>query len=118
VLEGRGALAHTSRYYAHGFHGAAAFLLIVFDVWRLDSWLAFFVPLARMGTVKQMLLPLLLLTVAWGRAAPILPEEAKDHIAENASVRGLVEQVSLSQKGNAFLNFGRRFSQALCRCST
>lgn len=96
--------------------------LIVFDVWRLDSWLAFFVPLARMGTVKQMLLPLLLLTVAWGRAAPILPEEAKDHIGENASVRGLVEQVSFSQKGNAFLNFGRRYPQqifiGLCRCST
>jgi hypothetical protein len=33
-----------------------------------------------------------------------LPEEAKDHIGENASVRGLV-------KGNAFLNFGGRYPQ-------
>jgi hypothetical protein len=40
-----------------------------------------------------------------------LPEEAKDHIGENASVRGLVEQVSFSKKGNAFLNFGGRYPQ-------
>ena len=44
-------------------------------------------------------------------AAPIFPEEAKDHIGESASVRGLVEQVSFSKKGNAFLNFGRRYPQ-------
>jgi hypothetical protein len=31
-----------------------------------------------------------------------------DHIGENASVRGLAEQVRFSQKGNAFLNFGAR----------
>jgi hypothetical protein len=37
---------------------------------------------------------------------PILPQEAKDHVGENASVRGLVEQVSFSHKGHAFLNFG------------
>jgi len=45
------------------------------------------------------------------RAAPILPEEAKDHIGENAIVRGLVEEVSFSKKGNAFLNFGGRYPQ-------
>ena len=54
------------------------------------------------------------------RAAPILLEEAKDHIGENAIVRGLVEQVSFSKKGNAFLNFGGRYlsrsSPDSCRC--
>ena len=43
-------------------------------------------------------------------AAPILPEQAKDHIGENASVRGLVEQVSFSKNGNGFL-FGGRWPQ-------
>jgi hypothetical protein len=38
-----------------------------------------------------------------------LPEEAKNHVGENASVRGLVEQVSISKKGHAFLNFGGRY---------
>ena len=37
---------------------------------------------------------------------PILPEEAKDHVGEDVRVRGLVEQVSFSRKGHAFLNFG------------
>jgi hypothetical protein len=60
---------------------------------------------------KPLLLPILLPTIACCRAAPILPEEAKDHIGENASVRGLVEQVSFSKKGNAFLNFGGRYPQ-------
>lgn len=41
-----------------------------------------------------------------GWTAPIAPEEAKDHIGEDVSVRGLVEQVSFFKKGHAFLNFG------------
>ena len=65
----------------------------------------------RMATVKPLLLPMLLVTMACCRAAPILPEETKDHIGETASVRGLVEQVSFSQKGNAFLNFGGKYPQ-------
>jgi hypothetical protein len=43
-------------------------------------------------------IPILLVTVACCRAAPILQEEAKDRIGENTSVRGLVEQVSFSKK--------------------
>jgi hypothetical protein len=66
-----------------------------------------------MARVKPLLLPLLLVSVACCHAAPILPEEAKDHIGENASVRGLVEQVSFSQKGNAFLNFGGKYPQQI-----
>ena len=58
-----------------------------------------------MTAAKPLLLPILLATMACCSAAPILPEEAKDHIGENASVRGLVEQVSFSKKGNGFLNF-------------
>ena len=42
-----------------------------------------------------------------------MPEETKDHIDENASVRGLVEQVSFSQKGDAFLNFGGKYPQQI-----
>jgi hypothetical protein len=39
----------------------------------------------------------LLLAFAWqANAAPILPEEANNHIGENVNVRGLVEQVSFS----------------------
>jgi len=38
-----------------------------------------------------------------------LPEEAKSHIGENASVRVLVEQASVSKKGHAFLNFGGHY---------
>jgi hypothetical protein len=48
---------------------------------------------------------LLVAMPACATAVPILPEEAKDHVGENASVRGLVEQVSFSRKGHAFLNF-------------
>ena len=69
--------------------------------------------------MKQLLLAFLLITVAYCQAAPILPEEAKNHVDENISVRGLVEQVSFSMKDNAFLNFGRntrsRFSQGSSR---
>jgi hypothetical protein len=59
--------------------------------------------------MKQLLLPIVLLAAAYCQAAPILPEEAKDHVGEIASVRGLVEQVSVSRKGRAFLNFGGRY---------
>jgi hypothetical protein len=68
--------------------------------------------------MKPLLLPILLATIACCGAAPILPEEAKDHIGEHSSVRGLVEQVSFSKKGNAFLNFGGRFSQDSSRRRT
>ena len=61
--------------------------------------------------MKQLLLAFLLITVAYCQAAPILPEEAKNHVDENISVRGLVEQVSFSMKDNAFLNFGRKYPQ-------
>ena len=39
----------------------------------------------------------------------LLPEEAKNHIGEHASVRGLIVQVSFSRRGNAFLNFSQRW---------
>ena len=39
-----------------------------------------------------MLLPIILVATAYCQAAPILPEEAKEHVGENVSVRGLVEQ--------------------------
>ena len=59
--------------------------------------------------MKNVLFPFLLATIVCCQAEPILTEEAKNHIGEDASVRGLVEQVSFSQKGNAFLNFGGRY---------
>jgi hypothetical protein len=61
--------------------------------------------------VKQVVLPIILLATAYCQAAPLLPEEAKDHVGENVSVRGLVEQVSVSKKGHAFLNFGGKYPQ-------
>jgi hypothetical protein len=56
------------------------------------SWLAFLL-LARheMAPVKQLLLPIILLATAYCQAAPILPEEARNHIGESVSVRGLVQ---------------------------
>jgi hypothetical protein len=57
----------------------------------------------------NLLLPILLLTAAYCQAAPILPEEAKNHVGDSVSVRGLVEQVSVSKKGHAFLNFGGHY---------
>jgi hypothetical protein len=62
--------------------------------------------------MKNVLLPFLLATILCCQAAPILVEEAKDHIGENASVRGLVEQVSFSKKGNAFLDGTVNLSEA------
>ena len=59
--------------------------------------------------MKRLLLPIILLATTYCQAAPILPEEAKEHVGENVSVRGLVEQVSVSKKGHAFLNFGGRY---------
>jgi hypothetical protein len=38
-----------------------------------------------------------------------LPEEAKNHVGDSVSVRGLVGQVSVSKKGHAFLNFGGHY---------
>ena len=61
--------------------------------------------------MKNVLLPFLLATIVCCQAEPILVEKAQDHIGENASVRGLVEQVSFSKKGHAFLNFGGRYPQ-------
>jgi hypothetical protein len=63
------------------------------------------------NVLLTLLLPFFLATLVCSQAAPILVEEAKDHIGENASVRGLVEQVSFSKKGHAFLNFGGRYPQ-------
>ena len=61
----------------------------------------------RIAIVKALLLPFFLLAaMVSGWTAPIAPEEAKDHIGEDVSVRGLVEQVSFFKKGHAFLNFG------------
>ena len=59
--------------------------------------------------MKQLLFPFILFAAAYCQAAPILPEEAKNHAGENASVRGMVEQVSVSKKGHAFLNFGGNY---------
>ena len=56
--------------------------------------------------MKPLLLPIILLATVYCQAAPILSEEAKNHIGEQVSVRGLVEQVSVSKNGHAFLNFG------------
>ena len=39
------------------------------------------------------------------------PEEAKNHIGENASVHGKIEQVSFSKKVHAFLNFGGKYPE-------
>ena len=39
------------------------------------------------------------------KATPISPEEARDHVGESVSVRGLVEQISLFEEGYAFLSF-------------
>src|SRR4029077_9194216 len=61
------------------------------------------------NVLLTLLLPFLLDTIVCCQAEPILTEEAKNHIGENASVRGLVEQVTFSNKGNAFLNFGGRY---------
>ena len=63
--------------------------------------------------MKPLLLPFLLATIVCCQAAPILPEEAKNHIGEDASVRGLVEQVSVSKKGHAFLNFGDHYPKQI-----
>jgi hypothetical protein len=41
----------------------------------------------RLFRVRLLLLLILLLAAAYCEAAPLLPEEAKDHIGENASVR-------------------------------
>ena len=59
--------------------------------------------------MKQLLLPILLLTAIYCQAAPILPEEAKNHIGEDVSVSGLVEQVKRLQKGHAILSFGGHY---------
>ena len=40
--------------------------------------------------------------------APILPQEAKAHVGEFTSVRGLMVQTAF-HRGNAFLNFGDRY---------
>jgi hypothetical protein len=61
--------------------------------------------------MNLLLLSILLVAGACCQAAPILPEEAKNHIGQDVSVRGLVEQVSFSKKGNAFVNFGGRYPQ-------
>jgi hypothetical protein len=53
------------------------------------------------NVLLTLLLPFLLATIVCCQAEPILPEEAKDHIGEDASVRGLVEQVSFSKKGRS-----------------
>ena len=63
------------------------------------------------SVLLTLLLPFLLATIVCCQAETILPEEAKNHIGEDASVRGLIEQVSFSQKGHAFLNFGGRYPQ-------
>jgi len=74
--------------------------------------LPFVQPPFIIAIVKALPLPVLLLaTMVCCWAEPIPPEEAKNHIGENASVRGLVEHVSFSKKGHAFLNFGGNYPQ-------
>ena len=78
--------------------------------YEVPSWLAFCFRLpSNKAKVKQLLVPIFLLAAAHCQAAPILPEEAKRHVGENVSVRGMVQQVSVSKKGHAFLNFGGNF---------
>ena len=55
----------------------------------------------------QLFLPIVLLAAAYCQATPILPEEAKNHVGEDVSVRGRVEQVSFCQNGHAFLKLRR-----------
>lgn len=50
----------------------------------------------------------LVLTASSLLAADITPEDAKNHIGESATVRGLVVQVS-SRGSNVWLNFGAPF---------
>jgi hypothetical protein len=59
--------------------------------------------------VNRFFLSIVLVAAAYCRTALILPEEAKNHIGESVAVRGLVEQVSVSKKGHAFLNFGGHY---------
>lgn len=44
-----------------------------------------------------------------GWTAPIASGEAKDHIGEDASVRGLVEKVSFSKKGHVLRRHNSRY---------
>jgi hypothetical protein len=47
--------------------------------------------------------------------APILigPTKARDHIGKTATVRGVVTDVQVSQKGDVFLNFGGKYPNAV-----
>jgi DNA/RNA endonuclease YhcR with UshA esterase domain len=42
-------------------------------------------------------------------AAQITPEQAKNHLGERVTVSGVVAQVTVSRKGNTFLNFGAAY---------
>ena len=75
-------------------------------VTQVDLRLPFIVARHGIGPqVKHLLLPILLLTAIYCQAAPILAEEAKNLVGETVSVHGVVEQVSVSKMGHAFLNF-------------
>ncbi|MBM2294366.1 nucleotide-binding protein [Sulfitobacter pseudonitzschiae] len=58
-----------------------------------------------------------LLTAAWialffgvsAQAQIISPQEATDYIESNVTVEGVVSQVSTSNNGTTFINFGGRF---------
>jgi hypothetical protein len=48
--------------------------------------------------VKHLLLSIILLAAAHCQAAPILPEEAKSHLGESVSIRGMVEQPATTRR--------------------
>jgi hypothetical protein len=70
----------------------------------------YLVVLGHSAAVKSLLLLFIVLATAiCSNAEPILPEDAKNHIGQSVAVSGLVEQVSVSRKGHAFLNFGGHY---------
>jgi hypothetical protein len=46
-------------------------------------------------------------------AAPITPAQAREHIGDQATVRGEVSDVHVTQKGDVFLNFGGKHPNAV-----
>lgn len=50
-----------------------------------------------------------LLTTSFAYAETIAPKDAKQHIGSEMTVEGVVSQVSFSNGGTTFINFGGRF---------
>lgn len=52
---------------------------------------------------------LLLFASCSASADTITPEQAKEHVGKTVTVRGVVDNVFRSKKGNGFINFGGRY---------